>query len=227
MAAAGSSKSGDWQLVQDYLRGETEALAEIRDQYHDLLLHTLIARGATPSEAEELVANLWDDCVERNDDRPSLLEKFSGRCNLQSWLLTVATNRLIDFKRRQAFQKDLTHVDDEGVTHNYFDHLPAPDERTGDSTLVELLRQCLTEAFAECSADELLMLRLVYLNGVSQREVGRMMGWHETKVSRQMSDAMSRIETHTLRSLRQKDPWLKLSWEDFQQLCAAQQLGFL
>jgi RNA polymerase sigma factor (sigma-70 family) len=187
----------------------------------------LVSRGATASEAEELVANLWNDCVSRGDDRPSLLEKFSGRCSLQSWLLTVATNRLIDLKRRQSFQKDLTHVDDEGATHSYFDSLPAPDQRSSDSALVELLRSCLEEAFSQCSAEEIFMLRLVYLHGITQREVGRMMGWHETKVSRQLSDAMAKIETHTLRSVRKKDPWLKLSWEDFQRLCESQQIGFL
>jgi RNA polymerase sigma factor (sigma-70 family) len=226
MASEGSSKSNDWQLVQSYLRGDTDVLASIRNQYQDILVHTLSARGATPSEAEELVANLWDDCVHRNDDQPCLLEKFSGRCGLQSWLLTVATNRLIDFKRRQSFQKDLTHVDDEGVSHNYFDHLPAPDEHTSDSSLVDLLRECLRKAFALCSGEELLMLRLVYLHGVTQREVGRMMGWHETKVSRHLTDAMTKIETQTLRSVREQDPWLKLSWEDFQRLCETQQIGF-
>ena len=227
MASAGPSKSTDWQLVQDYLGGDVDALADIRNQYQDVLMHTLVARGATSSEAEELVANLWDDCVNQNDERPCLLDKFSGRCSLQSWLLTVSTNRLIDFKRRQAFQKDLTHVNDEGVVRSYFDSLPAPDERARDSSLIELLRASLQEAFSQCSAEELLMLRLVYLHDVTQREVGRMMGWHETKVSRQLSDAMAKVETYTLRSVRKKDPWLKLSWEDFQRLCETQQLGFL
>ncbi|HXG48242.1 MAG TPA: hypothetical protein VNO52_11510, partial [Methylomirabilota bacterium] len=175
--AAVSSKDRDWQLVQQYLSGETEALAEIKGLYNEVLHHTLVARGATPSEAEDLVANLWSDCVIGNEDRPSLLEKFSGRCSLQGWLLTVATNRLIDFKRRQAFQKDLTPSHNERSGEDPFDLLPGPCDANPDTALVELLRDCLQEAFGRCSPEELLLLRLVYLHGITQREVGRMMGW--------------------------------------------------
>ena len=71
------------------------------------------------------------------------------------------------------------------------------------------------------------MLRLVYLHGISQREVCRMWGWNEAKVSRHLSAAMETIEAETLLRLRQKDPWLKLTWQDFVDLCETHQIGFL
>src|SRR5436190_12210129 len=88
--------------------GDPEALGELRNRFQTPILQTLLARGATRTEAEDLLADLWADCVPGADDKPSLLEKFNGKSTLQGWLTTVATNRWIDFKRRGAKQVDLT-----------------------------------------------------------------------------------------------------------------------
>jgi len=42
-----------------------------------------------------------------------------------------------------------------------------------------------------------------------------MLGWGEWKVSRFLSQAMAQIEKETLRMLKQRDPWLELTWQDF------------
>jgi len=71
------------------------------------------------------------------------------------------------------------------------------------------------------------MLRLVYLHDVTQREVGRMWGWHESKVSRCLAQAMAEIEARTQERIRETDPWMELTWEDFLDLCEAHRIGFL
>jgi hypothetical protein len=73
----------------------------------------------------------------------------------------------------------------------------------------------------------MLMLRLVYLNTLTQREVGRMWGWHESKVSRCLTQAMTDIQATTLSEIKRRDPWLDLAWEDFVELCESHQIGFL
>ena len=61
----------------------------------------------------------------------------------------------------------------------------------------------------------MVLLRLVYLHDLTQREIVRMLGWSESKVSRFLARAMKEIETHTLKELKKRDPWLELSWQDF------------
>src|ERR1700722_8666475 len=87
--------------VSGCLNGDAEALGLLREECHASLLNILVSRGASRSEAEDLLADLWSDCVPGGEDKPSLLEKFSGKCKVLSWLATVATRRWIDFKRRQ------------------------------------------------------------------------------------------------------------------------------
>src|SRR5438067_835704 len=87
--------------VEKCQRGDPEALAALRQRCHSHLAKILLARGASQTETDDLLADLWTDCVPGDSERPSLLEKFSGKCTLQGWLATVATNRLIDLKRKQ------------------------------------------------------------------------------------------------------------------------------
>src|SRR6266704_5848453 len=102
MSSRTSQLDGQSLQVSKCRQGDVEALAELRDQCHGSLLGILLSRGAGRTEAEDLLADLWSDCVPGNDDRPSILEKFSGKCTLQGWLATVATNRWIDRKRKQS-----------------------------------------------------------------------------------------------------------------------------
>jgi RNA polymerase sigma factor (sigma-70 family) len=213
--------------IQNCRTGDRTALAGLRDKFHASLRNILLARGANLTESEDLLADLWGDCVPGTDDKPSLLDKFSGKCSLQGWLATVATNRLIDLKRRQTRRGEVTmHTGEEQGT-TFIQRVPAQPVAGGDVSLVELLRQCLQQAFAACPAEGLLMLRLVYIHGLSQRDLTKMWSCHEATISRQLAQTMSNIQTATMREIRNLDPWLELSWEDFLELCQTQQIGFL
>jgi RNA polymerase sigma factor (sigma-70 family) len=207
--------------------GDPDALAELRTKCHASLVNILLARGASQTEAEDLVTDLWSDCVPGNADRPSLLEKFSGKCTLQGWLATVATNRWIDLRRRLVRHVELNAGVPGSNPVDALGRLPAAPAWTKEETLVGLLRDSLQAAFALCPPDAMVLLRLVYLHELSQREVMRMLEWSESKVSRFLSRAMEQIETHTLAEIKRRDPWLELSWQDFVDLCETHRIGFL
>ncbi|MCI0747652.1 MAG: RNA polymerase sigma factor [Verrucomicrobia subdivision 3 bacterium] len=211
--------------LRKFQEGDPEALGWLRTRFNPVLMNILVARGATAIEAEELLADMWGDCVPGSEDRPSLLDKFSNQCPLQNWLATVATRRWIDLKRRQNRRREAAPSGSEDT--DVFARMESPPAMPTEHHLITLLRDSLRAAFDHCPAGDMLMLRLVYLHGISQREVGRMWGWHESKISRRLSEAMKNIETHTLRCLQEKDPWLKLAWQDFLDLCQTHQIGFL
>jgi len=213
--------------VDRCLQGDAAALAALREKHHASLINILRARGASESETDELLADLWGDCVARNDEQPCLLEKFSGKCSLQGWLATVATRRWIDLKRRQQ-RRGENHAPRPGdEEHEPLERLPAAATATADDALVNLLRDSLQAAFASCPPADLLMLRLVYLHGLSQREIMQMWSWSESKVSRKLTSAMEHIAEQTLQCLKQHDAWLDLTWQDFVDLCETNQVGFL
>jgi len=218
--------SEEWGAVQRCLNGDAAALGGLRDRSQAALRAILLARGASPTEAEDILADLWADAVPGAGDRPALLEKFNGRCSLQAWLGTVATRRWIDLKRRQARRAGPEPADREGSSESVIERLPASESGGSEAVLVELLRSSLQAAFADCDPEAMVLLRLVYVHGVTQRELVRMLGWHESKVSRTLSRAMQHIESRTLRELKSRDPWLDLTWQDFVDLCQTERVGF-
>ena len=102
-----SNHEQDLTFAQSVLNANSTAATELRSRYHGRLVAVLCARGASATEAEDLVADLWSDCFAAPPNRKTLLSKYQGRCALESWLLTVATHRLIDLKRRQSFRVDI------------------------------------------------------------------------------------------------------------------------
>lgn len=226
MPPAANQVDEEGLLVRRCQQGEPNALAAIRDRYDPTLQHMLLARGASPTEAGDILADLWSECVPGPGERPSLLEKFSGKCSLRGWLATVATNRWVDVKRREARRAPLER-DDAVTDHDATGALSSSESPPGEDALVQVLADSLKAAFALCRPEAMLCLRLVYVHGLTQRELVRMLGWSESKVSRFLSEAMEQIQLHTLKELKRRDPWLELSWQDFVDLCENRQVGFL
>lgn len=227
MSFTAGNLDGERAQVQRCLDGDPSALAELRQAHDSTLANILQARGASLDESRELLADLWGDCVPAPDERATLLEKFSGKCSLRAWLATVATRRWIDLKRKQVRHGETSQPLDAEVRSQVLERLPATAETAIDDALVELLRDSLQAAFADCPPTDMLMLRLLYLYGVTQRELMRMWNWSESKVSRKLSKAMELIQQTTLEHLKRKDPWLHLTWQELVELCQTHNIGFL
>lgn len=216
---ATSRHEQDLAFVQRVLAVDAPAAAELRNRYHGKLVGVLRSRGANQTEAEDLVADLWTDCFAARENRQTLLTKYQGRCALESWLLTVATHRLVDLKRRQNFRVEVPSSPDS--SEDFFDRRPQPEKATSEKHLLHLLRQAIQRAFATQDAEAVLMLKLVHLHQLTQREIARMWGWHESKVSRTLEVTRQNVARVILAELKKVDPWLELRWEDFVELCAS------
>jgi DNA-directed RNA polymerase specialized sigma24 family protein len=134
---------------------------------------------------------------------------------LIAWLKTVVMNDLVDRRRRQSLEKSASDTLC-GLDHG------APSRRrkqAADAPLYGIMRRALTRAFGACPAEAVVMLQLVHLYGLTQREVCVMWGYTESKVSRKLSAAMRQIAQETMRAIGDADEWLEIQWEDFLDFC--------
>jgi len=217
--------SDELQLVEAALSGNEAAARAIRSRERNTYLETILRRrGASPTEAQDIVADLWADCFDSNKARGSLLDRYNGKGPLEGFLTRTALNRLIDYKRRGKFRGELPRQSnpEAGQAADAFDSLPGPNgdhDLSADDALVKLLRGALQKAFAACDPEKLAILRLVNVYGIDQASVGRMWGWSQSKISRALSSLMEEVRDATLGEVRRTDPWLELQWEDFITLC--------
>jgi len=211
-----SNRSPDLIFIKQVLDGDESAARALRACYSTRLKASLCKRGASRTEAEDLLADLWADCFGSSGE--PLLLKYEGRYPLSSWLITVVTNRLIDFKRREAFRRELSCEKSVRSQANDLERSGYFMARQPDNTLVALLRQAILNAFAAVPREMLLMLRLVHIYEITQREIGQMWNWHESKVSRTLESVRTKIRSAILAELHRADPWLTLEWDDFVEL---------
>ncbi len=221
MSASPADTHDDAVLVERALAGDEPAIRTLRSRHHGHLKARLLRRGASETDAEEILTDLWGDCVVGKFRR---WQPQAGS-SLVGWLSSVATNRLIDHFRKGKF-----HADGSGRDGHDGDHEPSTrarevdgvshDPPPRDAELTRLLRGALACALERCDQTGLLMLKLVHLHGLTGREVARMWGWHESKVSRTASHTEDQIRELTLAEVRRREPSLDLVWEDLVELCA-------
>jgi RNA polymerase sigma factor (sigma-70 family) len=182
---------------------------QMQRKYGRELTAFLLGAGATQTEAGELLTNLWTDCI---TGKPLLL-RYRGTAPLIAWLKTVLMNDLVDRRRRQNVEKSasdrLSGMDRESSRRR------APS----DAPLFGIMRRALTRAFGACPADAVVMLQLVHLYGLTQREVCGIWGYTESKVSRKLSTAVQQIARETMKAVGDADEWLEIQWEDFLDFC--------
>jgi RNA polymerase sigma-70 factor, ECF subfamily len=213
--------ANELQMVRAALLGDSEAAAEIHRTHHAPVLAALMNRGMamqlTPSEVEECVGDLWSDCFGGTNTKAALLKRFSGNGSLRAWLITVGLHRLIDLARRNRFRRGMPA--DKTSSSDPMDKMPAADEVPPDADLVSLLRTSLKNAFVRANRERLLLLHLVYLHGIKQRELADIYGCNESTISRWLNATLEQIHDDTLHEVEDQDTAVRLDWREIVQLC--------
>ena len=211
----------DIEAAEAALEGDADAVAAVMAMLESpALVSALISRGASPTEARDILDDMAGDCFggERaKGGSHRLLGRYNGRCPLPAFFRRIAINRLISLKRAS---RPMVALDDDADGTR---ELPAggplaPDG--GDDALIVLLRDAITRARARVDLEKLVIVRLMVSYDVPQKRLGNLLGWHESKISRAKSDLVAELRMNIMEEIRRADPWLELEWDDFLALCA-------
>lgn len=205
----------DLALAQACLAGEEAAWSHFEALYRPPIVSLLVARGAGFAEAEDLVAELLMDLGGFGKKPEPLLKNFLGTGPLKSWLSTIAKMRLIAARRRKRLFVDLAGPDGFG---DLIEHTQASAENSILSDLQQAMRRSLLRAWRQCPAEMRVMLQLLHIEAITQREIARLWGWHESKVCRTLDAALRGIRKATMAEIKSVDPEAVLQWRDFVEL---------
>ncbi|SRR5581483_482831 len=204
----------DLELVDRCLAGNSRAIGVLHEKYHGALGAFLSRMGAGAEEVNELITTLWTDCIQPHGKNRPLFFKYRGQCALGYWLKAVVLNRIIDKRREDGHYVPLPDDEEEGKPIG----ITMP-ERTNDPPLLDLMRRALNYAIDRSPSEHFVMLQLVHYGNLTQSEVGRMWKMDESKISRILHQTQQALETDILTFIKQEEPFLDLTWDDFVQLC--------
>jgi RNA polymerase sigma-70 factor, ECF subfamily len=169
-------------------------LTRFREKLYD------IARGITKedSSARDLADSLYADLYgtsEREGRRVSRLNFYMGRGSLEGWLRTVLAQEFVNRYRKTKRLVSLEEQAEEGVQ---FSAVPSSGPA---SPLDSRLGAALDDALGQLADQDRLVLASYFLDDRTLTEIGRMVGVHESTISRRLEKLLKSLRKQVLAGL--------------------------
>ena len=159
--------------------------------------HTMVQGEANARElADSLYADLYGT---RTSDggRISKLNSFTGRGSLEGWLRAVLAQEYVNRFRREQRLVSLDEQSEAGV------QFEAPTPHPVDSTDARLIA-ATDQALASLGAEDKFILVNYYLDDRTLAETARLLGVHESTISRKVEKITAGIRKSILSGLMQR-----------------------
>jgi RNA polymerase sigma factor (sigma-70 family) len=206
----------DFHFAQECLEGKNSSLSHFQEAYRPKLVAFLKKRGASSGEAEDVVENIWSECVAPTKTARPKLERYQGSCALQSWLSTIALNSFLTLKRWQISHPGETQSSESGGNSLQGSTVDEEPER---APLLALMRAAIDTAFQECPPEDFVLLQLAHCDQLKEKELALMFRCDVATICRRLQRAGKGIGRAALRYIKKVDPYLILKWDDFTELC--------
>ncbi|HWC16373.1 MAG TPA: sigma-70 family RNA polymerase sigma factor [Terriglobales bacterium] len=160
------------------------------------------ARSITRNEsvgrelADSLYAELYG--LGAAEDRRSKLALYSGRGSLAGWLRMVLSQSYVN-KIRTG--KRLISIEQEEEEHGTQFAAAVPEAA---SELDPRLKDATDEVLANLSSEERFLLASYFLDGRRLAEIGRMLGVHESTISRKLEKLLKELRKRTRKELERR-----------------------
>ncbi len=171
------------------------------------------------SSARELADNLYADLygtTTRDGQRVSKLASYTGRGSLEGWLRTVLAQEYVNRYRRTKRLVSLDEESEEGV------QFQAPNPEPVQSVDARL-SGATNSVLAQLPAEDRLILSAYYLDGRTLAEIAKMLGVHESTISRKIDKLAKSLRKQIIAALtsaglsrRQAEEALEVDVRDLQ-----------
>lgn len=178
------TEASDAKLVVESLQGDLSAYDEIVRRYQQVIAGSLYRFCANKADLEDLVQETFIRAFNK-------LAKWSPKASLLSWIRRIGYNISYDYLRKQkrnplANLIQTKHEYDgvnEAVELNIVDESTRADQLSSNNDLVQWL-------LGQLSADEAMVISMLYLDQLSVQEIADRTGWGISKI---------KVKTHRTR----------------------------
>lgn len=189
-------------LARSCAAGNNSAWEIFLTRFREKLYLSALRIAREDSAARELADTLYADLYGTNvrgGERVSKLASYTGRGSLEGWLRTVLSQEYVNRYRRTKRLVSLDEESEEGV------QFQAPKvEAVAPAEHHQRLAQATDEALAELSAEDRTILSAYYLDGRTLAEIARMLGVHESTISRKIDKLAKSLRKQILAALMRR-----------------------
>jgi RNA polymerase sigma-70 factor, ECF subfamily len=171
-------------------------LIRYREKLYQSALRIAREDSAARDLADSLYAELYGTNI-REGERVSKLASFTGRGSLEGWLRTVLAQEFVNRYRRT---KRLVSLDEENEDGEQF----AAAETAAVPLADARLESATDAALAALPSEDRLVLAAYYLDGRTLAEVARILGVHESTISRKVDKLAKTLRKKILAGMMQQ-----------------------
>jgi len=188
---------GDAEIVRKVLDGDINAF-EVLINRHKVLVLQIVTKHVPHHEVEETVQDAFVKAY-------LSLPTFAGKSDFRRWLSSIAVRTCYDFWRKAYRSREIPMS---ALTDKHQDWLEevlsggSVDSRQEESSRGEA-RELLEYALDRLSAEDRMVLDLVYLEGLSVKEAAVLLGWSTANVKVRSFRSRRKLEK-ILKGIRQR-----------------------
>ncbi len=171
-------------------------LTRFREKLYLAALRIAREDSAARDLADTLYADLYGTNT-RDGQRVSKLASYIGRGSLEGWLRTVLAQEYVNRYRRTKRLVSLEEESEEGV------QFAAPETQPSLSADTRL-EQATDEVLSQLPPEDRAVLGAYYLDGRTLAEIARMLGVHESTISRKLDKLAKSLRKQILAGLTRR-----------------------
>ena len=184
--AAGYRLDPAWEVIESELSGRIISS----------LSHMPLA-DMTPRDAwSETLAKVIDDDTEKDllaDGRhPAKIIRYRGLVKLLNYLIVISKRIAIQRNRKKKPDCFLSAL--EGFEKSSPNTESTPEQRLITKDTVKLVYERLRQAYKSLTTEQRFLIMMVYRKGMRQKQAGKMLGFSESKTTRQLKKAIEIIK---------------------------------
>ena len=212
-------RADDLCLIIACERGNEKAWEDLVANFDATVKSAARKMTSNAEDAEDLAGSIWAELYGLRQDaegnKKSKLAYYSGRGSLAGWLRAVVSQLAVDEHRKQSRMVQIEEdrefenlAAESSISNNgMVTHAETPEDLlTRDETAADIF-EALRDAFVGLEAEDRLILKLYYFNGLKLKDMAATFGYHEATASRRLSRIQADIRKKVERSLRDEHGW--------------------
>jgi RNA polymerase sigma-70 factor, ECF subfamily len=176
MPNAADKRVSDADIIQQVLDGKVNAFEGLLTRYQNTV-HRIVKKHVPYDQVEEVAHDVF---IRAYQSLPNCQE----RDNFNRWLSAIAVRTCYDFWRKQYREREIPLSTLSEQQQHWLEGMMADqaDQAFQENDAREEAAKVLDWALNQVSAEDRMVIELVYLEGLSGKEAAKLLGWSVANV---------------------------------------------